>query len=153
MARIDELLEPVMTLRPRIAGKRSDADPHRVPLLLSDMRRRLRASAARSAKGRHSGKNRFAGVAEPGPLSRRCIVKSHYVELRGAGRDAARLHLAYLERDGVERDGSPGTLYGADDTFDVAAFRGEIAGERRQFRFIVSPEDAGDLDLRLLRES
>ena len=149
MARIDELLEPVMTLRPRIAGKRSDGDPHRVPLLLSDMRRRLRASLARNAKAHQGAKNRFAGVAEPGTLSRRCVVKSHYVQLRGAARDAARLHLAYLERDGVERDGSPGTLYGADDSFDVAAFRGEIGGERRQFRFIVSPEDAGDVDLRL----
>jgi type IV secretory pathway VirD2 relaxase len=150
MATIDELLEPVQRLRPRIAGKRSEADPHRVPLLLSDMRRRLRATAARNAKAHHAGKkNRFAGVAEPGTLSRRCVVKSHYVQMRGDGRDAARLHLAYLERDGVERDGSPGTLYGADETFDIDAFRKEIRGERRQFRFIVSPEDAGDMDIRL----
>jgi hypothetical protein len=32
------------------------------------------------------------------------------------------LHLVYLERDGVERDGSPGRLYGADDTFDWEVF-------------------------------
>jgi hypothetical protein len=57
-------------------------------------------------------------------------------------------HLAYLERDGVERDGSPGRLYGADDGFDRDGFRAPLAGEQRQFRFIVSPEDGDELDLK-----
>ena len=74
-------------------------------------------------------------------------MKAHYVPMNGGGRDAARLHLDYLERDGVERDGSPGVLYGADDTFDRDGFGEELPGERRQFRFIVSPEDAGELDM------
>jgi len=153
MTDTDDLLEPLLPLRPRIRGKRSDSDPHRVPLLLSDMRRRLRGGLASKARGPHAGKNRFAGVAEPGTLSRRCVVKSHYVQMRGRGRDGARLHLSYLERDGVERDGSPGVLYVAGDRFDVAVFRQDIPGERRQFRFVVSPEDAGDLDLRLFARS
>jgi hypothetical protein len=67
--------------------------------------------------------------------------------MRGGARDAARLHLAYLERDGVERDGSPGVLYGPEGGFDRLAFAQEIAGERRQFRFIVAPEEAEELDL------
>jgi type IV secretory pathway VirD2 relaxase len=59
-----------------------------------------------------------------------------------------RRHLAYLERDGVERGGSPGRLYGAEDGFDRDAFRAPLAGEQRQFRFIVSPEDGDELDLK-----
>jgi len=58
------------------------------------------------------------------------------------------MHLEYLERDGVERDGSPGRLYGADETFQREEFRAPIEGEQRQFRFIVSPEDGDALDLR-----
>jgi type IV secretory pathway VirD2 relaxase len=65
------------------------------------------------------------------------------------GRFAAARHLAYLERDGVERDGTPGQLYGAGESFDREAFAEPVAGEKRQFRFIVSPEDARDVDLKM----
>ena len=61
---------------------------------------------------------------------------------------AQKLHLAYLEREGVERDGSAGELYGADEGFDAQTFRTPIEGEKRQLRFIVSPEDGDRLDLR-----
>ncbi|MEO8212377.1 MAG: DUF3363 domain-containing protein [Myxococcales bacterium] len=67
--------------------------------------------------------------------------------MTGNGRKLARAHLAYLERDGVESDGSPGRLYGRDENFDADAFRAPLDGEPRQFRFIVSPEDAHLLDL------
>jgi hypothetical protein len=63
------------------------------------------------------------------------------------GRKLAGRHLAYLERDGVERDGSPGRLYGADQQFNENAFREPLANEQRQFRFIVSPQDGARLDL------
>jgi type IV secretory pathway VirD2 relaxase len=63
------------------------------------------------------------------------------------GQKAARTHLAYLERDGVERDGSPGRLYGADDGFRADELKMPLADERRQFRLIVSPEDGDRLDL------
>src|SRR5689334_1294624 len=139
--------EPLMTFKPRIAGKRSEADPHRVPLLRVDLKRRLQASSKQKKPGGEKRRTGVAGVAEPTPLSRRCLVKAHYVSMNGEGRDAARLHLAYLERDGVERDGLPGVLYVPNDGFDRSAFSEELSGERRQFRFIVSPEDAGELDL------
>jgi type IV secretory pathway VirD2 relaxase len=74
-------------------------------------------------------------------------VKGRYVPLNQHGIKAARLHLAYLERDGVERDGSPGRLYGADETFRAEGFRAPLENEPRQFRFIVSPEDGDQLDL------
>jgi hypothetical protein len=58
-----------------------------------------------------------------------------------------KLHLKYLERDGVERDGSPGHLYGADEGFSAEEFRKRLPKEQRQFRFIVSPEDGARVDL------
>jgi type IV secretory pathway VirD2 relaxase len=64
------------------------------------------------------------------------------------GLKAAKLHLAYLERDGVERDGSAGLLYGADEKFTSEGFRAPLENEQRQFRFIVSPEDGDRLDLK-----
>jgi len=86
-------------------------------------------------------------VREPSAASRRCVVKASYRPRRGGGVQAAKLHLAYLERDGVERDGAPGRLYGADEGFDREAFGRPLAGEQRQFRFMVSPEDGDQLDL------
>ena len=83
----------------------------------------------------------------PHSASRRCVLKGRYVPMNAHGMKAARLHLAYLERDGVERDGSPGRLYGADDTFQAEEFRAPLENEPRQFRFIVSPEDGEGLDL------
>jgi type IV secretory pathway VirD2 relaxase len=98
--------------------------------------------------GRYQSKGRITfDVGEVGPNARRCVVKSHYVPMNQGGRHAARLHLQYLERDGVERDGSPGELFGADEAFDREAFAEAREDERRQFRFIVSPEDAGQIDL------
>ena len=37
-------------------------------------------------------------------LSRRCVVKARYVQMRAGGDKAARRHLAYIERDGVEQE-------------------------------------------------
>jgi hypothetical protein len=67
--------------------------------------------------------------------------------MTGEGRKLAARHLAYLERDGVERDGSPGRLYGVDEEFDADGFRAPLANEQRQFRFIVSPQDGAQVDL------
>jgi hypothetical protein len=67
--------------------------------------------------------------------------------MTASGRKLAVRHLAYLERDGVERDGSRGRLYGCDEKFSGEEFREGLAGEKRQFRFIVSPEDGGQLEL------
>jgi type IV secretory pathway VirD2 relaxase len=76
------------------------------------------------------------------------VVKARYVAMSCTGQQRAKVHLAYLERDGVERDGSPGRIYGADRTFERESVVTEIAGEKRQFRFIVSPEDGAGLDLK-----
>jgi hypothetical protein len=65
--------------------------------------------------------------------------------MNARGIEAARLHLKYIERDGVEKDGSPGRLYG--DALDREALTKVLPDERHQFRFIISPEDAHDVDL------
>jgi type IV secretory pathway VirD2 relaxase len=100
----------------------------------------------------HGGVRRRAST---GPLraeahrsdARRVVVKARVVRLTAYGAKAAAMHLRYIERDGVEKDGSKGALYGPDGpvrrrTFEEPRFR-----EKHQFRLIVSPEDAGELDL------
>lgn len=55
----------------------------------------------------------------------------------------AKAHLRYIQRDGVTREGEPGALYSADkDVADGKAFLERSTSDRRQFRFIVSAEDA-----------
>jgi hypothetical protein len=76
------------------------------------------------------------------------VIKARYVKVTPGKYKAAKAHLAYLEREGVERDGSAGKLYGADQEFDAQAFRTPMDGEQRQFRFIVAPEDGERLDLK-----
>ena len=67
-----------------------------------------------------------------------------------AGSRAAAVHLRYLQRDGVTRDGSPGQLYSAAaDRADGRAFLDRSEGDPRQFRLIVAAEDGAELsDLR-----
>src|SRR5690606_18497562 len=55
---------------------------------------------------------------------------------------AARVHLSYLQRGGVSREGGPGQLYSAgEDAADGRTFLERCASDKRQFRFIVSAED------------
>ncbi|MFN6935334.1 MAG: relaxase/mobilization nuclease RlxS [Tsuneonella sp.] len=75
--------------------------------------------------------------------SRRVIVKIRPVGLGGKGMGGAKAHLRYIQRDGVTREGEPGALYSADeDVADGKVFLERCDGDRRQFRFIVSAEDA-----------
>lgn len=73
---------------------------------------------------------------------RRVIVKARLVRLGSTGLGAAHSHLRYIQRDGVERDGSPGMPYSAEDgEADGREFLSRCEGDRHQFRFIVSAED------------
>ncbi|GBQ28250.1 hypothetical protein AA12717_2905 [Gluconacetobacter sacchari DSM 12717] len=64
--------------------------------------------------------------------------------IRTPGRDGrARAHLKYIQRDGTSREGERGKLYGPEtDRADGDAFLERGHDDRHQFRFIVSPEDA-----------
>ncbi len=88
-----------------------------------------------------------AGGFGPRQSARRVVVKAHVQKLGGHGAQAAARHLRYIERDGVEKDGSPGVLYGPEGPAARETFEQPRFSERHQFRFIVSPEDARDLDL------
>ncbi len=82
-----------------------------------------------------------------GADARRVVIKSRYVVLKKAGAQSVSTHLRYIERDGVTRDGERGQAYGPEtDTADLKAFEERGKGDRHQFRFIVSVEDAAELE-------
>jgi len=83
----------------------------------------------------------------PKRSARRVVIKAHVQRLSRHGAQGAARHLRYIERDGVEKDGSPGVLYGPDGPVAREVFEEPRLGERHQLRFIVSPEDGRDLDL------
>lgn len=78
---------------------------------------------------------------------RRVVIKARFVKLAGAGFRKAGAHLRYVQRDGVSKDGEPGALYNAThNEVDGDKFLANTRDDRHQFRFIVSPEDAAELD-------
>lgn len=80
--------------------------------------------------------------------ARRVMVKARVLKLSGAkAAGAAQAHLRYLQRDGVSREGEQGPFYSTfSDDVDGHGFLERSAGDRHQFRFIVSPEDGASFD-------
>ena len=78
---------------------------------------------------------------------RRVIVKVHIARARGGG--GARAfgeHVRYVQRDGVERDGSGGQIYGREgEEIDGRRFVERSGDDRHQFRLTLSTEDANAL--------
>ncbi len=80
--------------------------------------------------------------------TRRVIVKARVVRHQGRSFRSAPLsaHLSYLKREGVSRDGEKGVMFDAgSDRADDFAFADRCKDDRHHFRFIVSPEDAGEM--------
>jgi type IV secretory pathway VirD2 relaxase len=78
---------------------------------------------------------------------RRVLVKVRIAKLRAGDLSAPRAHLRYLQRDGVTRDGEPGQVYSKDlDIAEGGEFTERCDGDRHQFRIIVSPEDAAQME-------
>ncbi|MEO7247352.1 MAG: DUF3363 domain-containing protein [Novosphingobium sp.] len=107
------------------------------------------------ARSRHSGtgrnaRGRHAGLSARSRLTnRRVVVKARVVRHKGASYRAAPLarHIAYLKRDGVTRDGKDAGLFDAgSDSANGNAFATRCEDDRHHFRFIVSPEDAAELE-------
>ncbi len=84
--------------------------------------------------------------------NRRVVVAARIARHSGKAFRSAPLtaHLSYLKRDGVSRDGEKGVMFDAgNDRADDGAFAERGKDDRHHFRFIISPEDAGDMtDLR-----
>ncbi|MEK6638794.1 MAG: DUF3363 domain-containing protein [Pseudomonadota bacterium] len=114
---------------------------------------RLGSGVRRGSGTGNLGRGRCAGLyVRRLPNTRRVIITARIVRHSGNRFRAAPLarHTAYLERDGVTRDGQDAKLFGASiEGADGKAFAERCEDDRHHFRFIVSPEDGGDLaDLR-----
>ena len=136
---------------PRLGKMRSRGKEVRYLALV--VRAARRASKGKAKPGHFDGSRigRGASVARvlrsrdrhSASRARRVIVKFRPVKLAGRGAGGAKAHLTYIQRDGVTRDGDPGQLYSAgSDIADGKAFLERGSGDRHQFRFIVSVEDA-----------
>ena len=109
--------------------------------------RRIRKS--RSVRGAQAASvSRMRGTPYPAFRMRRVVVKVHIARAgRLGGAKAFAEHVGYIERDGAGRDGERGQAYDRDaEDLDTRAFRERSAGDERQFRLIVSAEDADRLE-------
>jgi len=97
-------------------------------------------------RGNHAAALRMRG-GQAWFRQRRVIIKARFIKMVGSGFAKAGAHLRYVQRDGVSKDGEPVQLYGASqDEVDGEKFLEQSREDRHQFRFIVSPEDAVELD-------
>jgi type IV secretory pathway VirD2 relaxase len=81
--------------------------------------------------------------------SRRVVMKARVVRQFGTRFRSVPLprHMSYLKRDGVTRDGAEARMFDANsDAADERAFAERCKDDRHHFRFIVSPEDAAELE-------
>jgi type IV secretory pathway VirD2 relaxase len=123
------------------------------PLTKGSLKKAIRSAAKGGRRGstKRTNNARGAGVRAVGRHAQRVIVKARIVPLRGKSpADVMRNHLAYLARDGADRDGQRGTLFNGAGELDreaVDAFTERGVTCRHQFRFIVSPERGADVDL------
>ncbi len=111
----------------------------------TSLRNALLARLGRSPGARRAPSS--AAVRGLGAGARRVVIKAHVLRLNATGAKAAALHLRYIERDGVERDGSRGVLYNAQGHARAEALEQPRFDEKHQFRLIVAPEDGSELDL------
>jgi type IV secretory pathway VirD2 relaxase len=78
--------------------------------------------------------------------SRLAVIKARVVRHHGRT-TPLKAHLRYLQREGVTRDGDKASLFGPDrDGLDGKAFAERCEDDRHHFRFIVSPEDAVQME-------
>lgn len=80
---------------------------------------------------------------------RRVVAKARIARHRGRAFRSAPIsaHLSYLKREGVSRDGEKGVMFDADnDRADDLGFADRCQDDRHHFRFIISPEDAGQME-------
>ena len=100
--------------------------------------------------GSRFGRGRSAALAlSLRSPSRRVVMKARVVRQFGTRFRSVPLprHMAYLKRDGVTRDGTEARMFDANsNATDERAFAERCKDDRHHFRFIVSPEDAAELE-------
>jgi len=149
----DDIFKPKLGRIRSLGGTRAKTYVNRVLHQISAAGRKRFGSSAgsrafsgyRIGRGYDALRHRRAGHRF-GPSYRRVVIKTRITKFSSGGIGAARAHLCYIQRDGVAKENEPGQLYDAthDDT-DGKAFLERIEGDRHQFRFIVSPEDATEM--------
>jgi type IV secretory pathway VirD2 relaxase len=107
----------------------------------------------RSSQGRSRsrfGRGRRAAVSiQLRSNSRRVVMKARVVRHQSSRFRSAPLpkHINYLKREGVTRAGEDARMFDASsEVADERAFAERCKDDRHHFRFIVSPEDAGELE-------
>lgn len=136
--------DDIPIFRPRLGAGRAQAPKSPNTFRRAVLNRVHGQIARRDTRRPTRGRTAVPGLSS---LSRRVVVKAHIVRMTRYGQRAAALHLRYIVRDGVEKDGAKGRLYGSCGPAEVTDFEAPRPGERHQFRLIVSPEDGADLDL------
>jgi len=136
------------------SGRSADLFTNRVrrAVNLAGGMRRARGGRASGFTGARIGRGSSIGTVlasrrRSDPLARRVIVKASIVRLGQKGLARASAHMRYLQRDGTTRSGERGHLYSAnEDRAEGRALIERGAGDRHQFRFIVSPEDGSEYE-------
>jgi type IV secretory pathway VirD2 relaxase len=139
-------------LRVRIGRVRSRGGLHERPFITQALVATRKAGGFKSRSYRSGrstfGRGRTATFAAARLLndrSRGAMVKARVVR-HGLKRAPLGLHLDYLRREGVTKDGAAGRMFDAEhDQTDHRAFADRCEGDRHHFRFIVSPDDAEQL--------
>ncbi|MDP1702694.1 MAG: DUF3363 domain-containing protein [Aestuariivirga sp.] len=112
----------------------------------SGMKSRRRSSFTGSRIGRGVAFGTLAGAGLVPGGKRRAIVKGRIAKLKPGNLAPARAHMCYIQRDGVTQEGEAGQLYGREtDEADGSAFIEKCDGDRHQFRFIISADDATEI--------
>ncbi|MGX9943106.1 relaxase/mobilization nuclease domain-containing protein [Bradyrhizobium denitrificans] len=108
-----------------------------------------RSGKITSGRGPHFARGRVASIRANRLITSRtrfCTVKALVVRNKGQRSPLVR-HLNYLRREGVTRDGERAQMFGPQtDDADVKDFTERCKEDRHHFRFIVSPEDATDME-------
>jgi type IV secretory pathway VirD2 relaxase len=82
-----------------------------------------------------------------GSNARRVVIKTRLLVLKRAAARSVGTHRRYIERHGVDPDGNKVLACGAlTDHADLAGFEARGHDDRHQFRFIVSPAEAQELE-------
>ena len=141
--------------RPRVGPPRARGDASSQRLVGRIVRAASRSGkllgyrAGRARPGARLGRGYAAArlaARALGPRSRRAIVKVRIVQHAQVRPAAIRENLDYIERDGVQADGSPGRLEAArQDEIDAESFARRIEPDRHHFKIIVSPEDGAQI--------
>ena len=106
---------------------------------------RRRFSGSRIGRGAVAARMLILRGSHAAIRTRSAYVRMKMVRVGRLGRLLA--HLTYLQRDGVARDGGHGQLYSASqDIADGRAFAERCLGDRHQFRFAVSAQDADEYE-------